>query len=571
MKIVTKIIAIILIMILSMYTMANIVQASTQKEIVLVIDPGHGGKMTGTVNDKLGIVERDVTLKIARYLRDYLNEYEGIKVIMTHDGLPSDYEMELPARGMVARDNNADMMVSLHINDYATPNEQGAEVFVTANKLLPKYNQESTRFGNLVLAELSKLGIVNRGVKTRLCGDTGPKWEYSDGSVADYYAVIRYPMKGDGEDRGADLAKGEGIPGVLIEHCFMKDNDAKFLDSEEDIKKLARADCNALVAFYGLEKKDPKRVSFVTLNKSKLTMMKGKKETLVATVKPDTAINKKVIWSSSNEEIASVLQNGEVTAKKAGKVTITAKTQDREKIATCEVEVQELQISLSKKETNLLVGKKEKLDYVITPENIENQKVTWKSSDETIVSVSQDGIIEAKKVGTANITVTMQAENKQSTIKVNVRELKEGQSVKIKNLKEDTGKISKIPEKTTVSNFKKNFELSSDLEIEIKDKSGKILTDNKYVGTNVQVQIKNKQTKEILQEYVCIMYGDVNRDGKISALDYAYVKNHMMKVQIITGVNEKIVADINEDKRISALDYAYIKNHMLGIQKIELK
>ncbi|MBO5479432.1 MAG: N-acetylmuramoyl-L-alanine amidase [Clostridia bacterium] len=207
MKVITKILSVFLIMIFIIYSMSGIVQANDQKEIVLVIDPGHGGKMTGTANNELGIIERDVTLKIARYLRDYLNEYEGIKVIMTHDGLPSDYEMELPARGMVARNNHADMMISLHINDSTTPNQQGAEVFVTANKLLPKYNEESTKFGNLVLNELSKLGISNRGVKTRLCGDTGPKWEYSDGSVADYYAVIRYPMKGDGEDRGADLAK----------------------------------------------------------------------------------------------------------------------------------------------------------------------------------------------------------------------------------------------------------------------------------------------------------------------------------------------------------------------------
>ena len=134
-KIITKILSILLVMIFVIFDLSSIVQAVNQKEIVLVIDPGHGGKMTGTANNELGLVERDITLKISRYLRDYLNEYEGIKVIMTHDGLPSDYEMELPDRGMVARNNNADMMISIHINDYATPNQNGAEVFVTANKL----------------------------------------------------------------------------------------------------------------------------------------------------------------------------------------------------------------------------------------------------------------------------------------------------------------------------------------------------------------------------------------------------------------------------------------------------
>ena len=118
----------------------NKLYALDDEEIILVIDPGHGGKMSGAINEEYGIVEREVTLKIARYLRDYLNEYEGIQVIMTHDGLPGDYELELPARGMVARNNNANMMISLHINASETIRaKEGAEVYVTANRLLPKY------------------------------------------------------------------------------------------------------------------------------------------------------------------------------------------------------------------------------------------------------------------------------------------------------------------------------------------------------------------------------------------------------------------------------------------------
>ena len=570
-KIITKILSILLVMIFVIFDLSSIVQAVNQKEIVLVIDPGHGGKMTGTANNELGLVERDITLKISRYLRDYLNEYEGIKVIMTHDGLPSDYEMELPDRGMVARNNNADMMISIHINDYATPNQNGAEVFVTANKLLPKYNEQSTKFGNLVLNELSKLGIANRGVKTRLCGDTGPKWEYSDGSVADYYAVIRYPMKGDSEDRGADLAKGEGIPGVLIEHCFMKGHDAQFLDSEKDIQNLARADCNALVAFYGLEKKDPKRVSTVTLNKEKTTLMKGKKETLVATVKPDTALNKKVTWTSSNKDVAIVSNSGEITALKEGKTTITAKTEDRGKIATCEVTVQEIKVSISKKETNLLVGKKASIDYTVTPESIDNKIVTWTSSDENIVTVSKEGIVTAIKEGTADITVTTEQEAKKATIKVNVHKLEEGQNVELGTLKEENDKISKIGEKVSVTDFKKKIKLSDKLDIIVKNKDNNILKDDSYITTNTQVQIIEKQSKQVLQEYTCIIYADVNCDGKISALDYTLIKNHIMDVQKITDVNAKAAANVNGDNKISALDYTLIKNHIMDVQKITLK
>lgn len=567
-KIITKILSILLIMIFVIFELANIVQAVNQKEIVLVIDPGHGGKMTGTANNELGLVERDVTLKISRYLRDYLNEYEGIKVIMTHDGLPSDYEMELPDRGMVARNNNADMMISIHINDSSTPNQHGAEVFVTANKLLPKYNEQSTKFGNLVLNELSKLEIANRGVKTRLCGDKGPKWEYSDGSVADYYAVIRYPMKGDSEDRGADLAKGEGIPGVLIEHCFMKGHDAQFLDSEKDIQNLARADCNALVSFYGLEKKDPKRVSTITLNKTKTTLIKGKKETLTATVKPDTALNKKVTWTSSNKDVATVSESGVVSALKEGKTTITAKTEDRGKIATCEVTVEEIKVNISKKETNLLVGKKASIDYTVTPEAIENKNVTWTSSDESIATVSKEGIVTALKEGTANITATTELEGKKATIKVNVHKLAEGQKVELGTLKEENDKLSKIDEKTTVLNYKKKFVLSDDLEIVSKNDET-VLKDTDYIGTLTTTQIREKVSKKVIQEYTNIVYGEISGDGIIDSYDMYLLRAHMIETSMLRGIRFLSANISRDDNIIDSYDMYLLRAHMINQEKIK--
>lgn len=567
-KIITKILSILLIMIFVMLELANIVQAVNKKEIVLVIDPGHGGKMTGTANNELGLVERDVTLKISRYLRDYLNEYEGIKVIMTHDGLPSDYEMELPDRGMVARNNNADMMISIHINDSSTPNQHGAEVFVTANKLLPKYNEQSTKFGNLVLNELSKLGIANRGVKTRLCGDKGPKWEYSDGSVADYYAVIRYPMKGDSEDRGADLAKGEGIPGVLIEHCFMKGHDAQFLDSEKDIQNLARADCNALVSFYGLEKKDPKRVSTITLNKTKTTLIKGKKETLTATVKPDTALNKKVTWTSSNKDVATVSESGVVSALKEGKTTITAKTEDRGKIATCEVTVEEIKVNISKKGTNLLVGKKASIDYTVTPEAIENKNVTWTSSDESIATVSKEGIVTALKEGTANITATTELEGKKATIKVNVHKLVEGQKVELGTLKEENDKLSKIDEKTTVLNYKKKFVLSDDLEIVSKNDET-VLKDTDYIGTLTTTQIREKVSKKVIQEYTNIVYGEISGDGIIDSYDMYLLRAHMIETSMLRGIRFLSANISRDDNIIDSYDMYLLRAHMINQEKIK--
>lgn len=78
-------------------------------------------------------------------------------------------------------------------------------------------------------------------------------------------------------------------------------------------------------------------VTKVTLNKSSLSIQKGKKYTLKATVAPSNATNKKITWSSSNTSVASV-SGGTVTAKKAGTATITAKSVNGKR-ATCKVTV----------------------------------------------------------------------------------------------------------------------------------------------------------------------------------------------------------------------------------------
>lgn len=80
-------------------------------------------------------------------------------------------------------------------------------------------------------------------------------------------------------------------------------------------------------------------VSDVTLNKTELTLTEGNSETLSATVKPDNATDKTVSWTSSDATVASVDDNGKVTAVKAGTATITVKTKDGEKTATCKITV----------------------------------------------------------------------------------------------------------------------------------------------------------------------------------------------------------------------------------------
>ena len=80
-------------------------------------------------------------------------------------------------------------------------------------------------------------------------------------------------------------------------------------------------------------------VTSVSLNKTELTMTEGDSETLTATVQPDNATDKTLSWTSSDATVASVDDNGRVTAIKAGTATVTVKTKDGEKTATCKITV----------------------------------------------------------------------------------------------------------------------------------------------------------------------------------------------------------------------------------------
>jgi len=81
------------------------------------------------------------------------------------------------------------------------------------------------------------------------------------------------------------------------------------------------------------------KVTDVTLNKNEVFLVIGKTETLIATVQPDDVSNKKVTWKSSNPSVATVSDNGLVTAIKDGNAIITVTTQNGKKTATCFVSV----------------------------------------------------------------------------------------------------------------------------------------------------------------------------------------------------------------------------------------
>lgn len=192
---------------------------------VVVIDPGHGG--TGDRNlgaQYNGISEKEATLKVATYLKSYLENFDNVTVYMTRT---TDTEISLENRVKYAKSVNADFMFSIHFNASVDHDLCGSEVWVSA---YDKYYENGYEFAACELAELSGLGLYSRGIKTRL------------GSKGDYYGIIRN-------------ARSYDLNAVIIEHCYLDHPaDLAWLKSNADpYQVLGVADATAIAKYFGLK------------------------------------------------------------------------------------------------------------------------------------------------------------------------------------------------------------------------------------------------------------------------------------------------------------------------------
>ena len=143
----------------------------------------------------------------------------------------------------------------------------------------------------------------------------------------------------------------------------------------------------------------------VHLNKELMSNLPvGSTQTLVATLNPEDAVAT-IVWTSSDEKIAVVTEDGEVTGVAPGEAVITASV-DKEK-ATCKVvvtNVKATRIELNPSSLKIEKGATAELSVVVTPSNAVVSDLAWSSDNKNIVSVA-DGVVTAVNVGKSTITV----------------------------------------------------------------------------------------------------------------------------------------------------------------------
>ncbi|MBR5280058.1 MAG: N-acetylmuramoyl-L-alanine amidase [Clostridia bacterium] len=213
--------------------------------LIVMLDPGHGGEDPGVVR---GTNEESVfNLKIVEACKAELATYDNVIVYMTRviENDISTYE-----RSMYAKQLDADVFISFHINSYSSASVGGAEVYVPCGNYRPQLATKASQLANKILAnftalELPGYGLTNdrlksRGLKTRNAEDE--RLEYPDGSKGDYYEVIRMGVRNE-------------IPAMIIEHAYITNPaDLKMLQDDAALVKLGQATAKAIAAQYGLTK-----------------------------------------------------------------------------------------------------------------------------------------------------------------------------------------------------------------------------------------------------------------------------------------------------------------------------
>lgn len=193
-------------------------------ELVIVIDPGHGGKNLGTTQN--GFEEKTMTLATARAMYDELTQFDNVTVYMTRN---EDKDLSLAERAAFAASVDADFLFSLHYNASENHTHFGSEIWIPYD---PPYNAYGYQFGYQFLAEMKDMGLFLRGIKTRL-GDNG-----------DYYGIIRESV-------------ALSVPAVILEHCHVDEaRDIPYCKTEEEWIAFGKRDARAVAKYFGLSSKN---------------------------------------------------------------------------------------------------------------------------------------------------------------------------------------------------------------------------------------------------------------------------------------------------------------------------
>jgi N-acetylmuramoyl-L-alanine amidase len=233
----------------------------------IVIDPGHGGEDPGALG-RHGSREKDITLTIARRLKELIDAEPNMRAVLTRDG---DYFLPLHQRVDKARKLRADLFVSVHADAWIKPNAHGSSVFALSEK---RATSEAARWLAKKENDADLVGGVNLDVKDKYLAQT--LLDLSQTATIDHSlrlgsAVLRELggvnrlHKPRVEQASFAVLKAPDIPSILVETAFISNPDEeKRLNDEAYQDKLARAILGGIRDY--IAKHPPRPASPLALN-----------------------------------------------------------------------------------------------------------------------------------------------------------------------------------------------------------------------------------------------------------------------------------------------------------------
>lgn len=235
---------------------------------------------------------------------------------------------------------------------------------------------------------------------------------------------------------------------------------------------------NVVVGYCHVSVQQP--VTSIALSETNVALdLNTKRLQLRATAYPENAMNKTIIWTTTDVTKAKVDANGLVTLLKPGAVTIIATSEDNtQATAMCNITIQipVLSIALDEKEKIMYVGQAVRLSYVVLPVNANNNSVLWTSTNGTVATVDNTGKVSAKSVGTTVIILKTLDGGYSVYCTITVKRVATGIKFDVTELALKAGEFSYIKTTLTPKDSTDNALVweSSDTKVAVVDENGKV-------------------------------------------------------------------------------------------------
>lgn len=311
------------------------------------------------------------------------------------------------------------------------------------------------------------------------------------------------------------------------------------------------------------------QIQKIEVSMENTTLAKGEKKQLNVTISPPEASSHKVVYSSSNNRVATVDDKGNVQALRSGTATITVRAQENTVQGQINIQVYSpvTGINLDQKEIYMEVGDTFQINANIEPSDADDKTIVFTSENAQIATIQEKGTITAMQEGTTKV-IASSKENPaiKAECEVNVvRKMEEDEINFDSSLTVNSLEVSGIDyTSNTVKDIKDK--ITTDLEIEIVNYNNQVLKETDIVGTGCKIRVK--EDGKVIRQYQIVVYGDANGDGAINSVDLLVLQRHILEIKLLDPIFRKATNINKSGASPSSVDLLLIQRHILELQRI---